>query len=813
MARVLSILLLLSFLLGCSQTPEIPSLPGQKTTSIEQIVLSDRITVKDVKSIFRALNQDGKLSSLKPWFETASDSELSALGNFATVHLYEENFQKSGLVSLLEARNQRRGFGLWKSSLEKWQNSPDFADEWAGIQDIYQHRRFSNFIEGDISLLDGEYHRLLNRLKAESTAKFKSTVVFPSPVPVSDEAIARDLLRFVKDDALRLPLLELIPTLSQNAFAESVLLTLEKLFHTYKNSRPFEGFILGHSLRLDDKKFESLLTLLDTLNAPPEGLFQVASDNLNANPGIGHELAKRLDPQIGKAAADFIVERLSSTEANFLQTRAFWLNLPRKETTLPPTPEFIKLFTYVQWGIEFLKNETQGPTFLKFPVRLASLLVTEWFEHFAKSNSAFLQSLSEESFSKQFWNSKTSVAPLKLSLIQEPDPEKKNELSDRLAKDLGAIPEMESFREDLKKALKDPEFGAKTYTFPAQTNLPLSETLAKVATTVQKRIAIADPAPLFMGLLNYLAGKEKNSPLHVLEKTENLLDTLLNTLQSMRYPQWIAFRSLVFEKMQLGKLDATDRTLVALLYEGHPKILARLNRILDNLQSLYDYDTGLQNLPSSFEGCHALLRETRPDQIHGNSALLSFLARSAVFHHENGVYSFPAIVQTLKNGISLSEHLFRIALATPGDRDKLLSVAEKLEVSETLRALADISQENPRHILSLLKALSEKGLELLPGEAALTEGERNWLMRFFSKDGEHRTVEDFLRTHSSKKNLLQFVRELITLSANGGLSDALTHLSHIKNERIQRLALVLGELQKSGELSQLFTSLESLLTR
>lgn len=799
-------------LIRCSQSPRIPDLPKSAKTPVEQVILSSDLSVKDVRNLFRALNHEGKLNSLQPWIESPADPELQELGVIIKRHLYEENLDRNGLVSLLETRKNASGFSDWKNSAVKWRNNPNFILQRSFLEKWFAHRAFPRLVEGEIQLLDPVLFRAIERLRSQANSQYEHFATFPVADPVSDEVIARDLMTFITDDSQRALLVTLIEKLSIHRFPESFLHALASLQQTYGDARAVDGFVLGHGQRIVDKKLDSLLLLLETLNAPSDGLFEVAAEKLKS-PGVAQELSKRFNKTIAQAVARFVMEKFSTEEASFLRDKNFWLKLPRKDGTLEPTPEFVQLYGVLQWGVEQLRSQTQGPTFTRFPVQLASIVFTEWLEHFAKNNSIFFAGLKPESFPSGIWKLPVSVPELRLSLVNEPDPEKKNDLSPRLIADLNALKVMSAFRDGLQAALKDTEnpFGSKVYSFLAHKNHSFENVLSQVAQILQDKVQIADPGPLFISLLGTFLDA-KDFSLQSMER-ENLLHSALNALQAVDYKSWKGLKSLLFEKLQLGKLPESDREMLLYLYEGHPTLSQKLGTILDTLQSFYDYDENLQNLPSAFETCHRLLRKTNPDDVGGLSSVLSFLFHSQLVgtSPEKEEPYFPGISQLVKTGRSLSRSIFLVSLSTLEEQEAILPLLKKIMWNDHLSPLAEIAQESKPEILTALKTVLQEGLSLIPTEKNLSKKERGWLMRFFSSEGEHQKFWQFLHAHSSRKNLLQLSHELLVLSQSGALKDALLHLSHIENERIQRLAFVFLDLQKSGQLEEALHALETVL--
>lgn len=804
-------------LLGCSRTPAIPPFPAPPQQPIEQILLGNSLSVKEVRKIFQALNQDGKLNSLRPWFENVPDAQLSELGEITTKHLYEETFDKKGLVSLIESRIQRRGFQRWNQAISQWATERSFHSQWAFLKKFLTDAAFPTLIEGDKNLLHPALPQILERIQEKSQKGYQPLAVFPSTEPVTDEALAKDLFRFFAEEPLREKLSNLITELSNHHFPRNLLRALSDQRQKYGDARPFEGFVFGHTALLPEERLFSLFFLLDTLNAGSNGLFKVASEQFSANPGIGQEIAKRFSPLIAKGAVHSVLQALSSPEALSLQNKQFWLNLPRKPELMHPSEEFIQLFKTVQWGMEQLRSETKGPVYSKFPITLASLLTTEWLEHFARANAPLFSDLGPETFVKSFWQSKTSVPKFRLSLANDGAP---TELSTRLQNDLEAIiasfkpteqdakQRLVAFRESLQLSLKDQSKPPAVYSLPETKDLALNSALGSFMEKVQQESPLSDPGPFFLSLLHTLVGEGGDSPLEGLER-ENLLDSLFNLLQGLKYTEWKGLKSLLFESLALGNLSDADKGMLLSLYSETPELLEKLNTILDNLQTLYAYDTA-HSLPSSFELCHSLLRKTAPDDIHGVSALVSFPFQAHLFHlKKDHTPEFPAIHQLLRYGRSLSQTLFQFSFLTPSEQNTFLKAFETVQIHEHLTFLGKTAKESPASFIASLKTVSHHGLSLLPSLEALTEKERNWLMLFLG--GEHETLWSFLQAHSSRENLLQLVRELALLSKNGALKDTFEHLSHLQNERIQRLASVLKEWQNSGELNEFLASLETLL--
>ena len=77
------------FLLGCTQQPKIPFLPNN-TPERDGILLRGDLHAADLRSIFHAINRNGRLDALKPYLETPSDTELETIAGLANRQIYRE---------------------------------------------------------------------------------------------------------------------------------------------------------------------------------------------------------------------------------------------------------------------------------------------------------------------------------------------------------------------------------------------------------------------------------------------------------------------------------------------------------------------------------------------------------------------------------------------------------------------------------------------------------------------------------------------------------------------------------------------------
>src|SRR5262245_47944121 len=127
MGRNLTFISALAFLIGCSQAPDIPGLSNNQPSG-QAVLLHGDLKAKDLRTIFRQVNRNGRLDALKPYLETPSDAELEPLASLINRLFYRELDSPGGLVAALQGAVDGRAFSGWREEARELVGEADYRE-------------------------------------------------------------------------------------------------------------------------------------------------------------------------------------------------------------------------------------------------------------------------------------------------------------------------------------------------------------------------------------------------------------------------------------------------------------------------------------------------------------------------------------------------------------------------------------------------------------------------------------------------------------------------------------------------------------
>lgn len=753
--RTLSLVpILLAF--GCTKTPDVPSLPGNPPTSIEQVLVGSDFTPSDARNIFAALNKNGRLNSLKSWF-TATDEELTVWSDFFNTYFYQEALQTNGILHLLEKRTDRGGFRSLHLNPSK--------ETVSAIQAFLNYPLFPKLAKQSAAFLVPELYRALSRTDAEADLNYKEIGTWPIIEPLKAAQGAADVVAFFQDEVRKTALSRLGDALENSNFAENILETLSSQYSLYKSAAPFEGFVYGLGKRLQTKETESLFDTLRLLNQPSNGIFSHAHKTLERDPELGRIFGRLLDPRISKAAFHFIKRKIDS------HPKEFWTGLVRKDPSLPPTQEFVRLFTDITDALTLLTSQSfNAPLLERTPIYLASLVITERIEDALKTKGA------EGSIDL---------------------------LSAQISKDLDALPGMKPFKEVLATLVAQESFGSRTYGFPEAKNASFDTLLESTIQTVQATHRFADAAGLIMPLLRRftLSGAESITLKDF--ETPNMLDSLHRFLAGITLETWNRLDYLLFEDFQIGRMSDTEKQPYLQLWLSDEKLLDRVTTVWNSIEVLHTFNKPIQkNLPTVVSFLHGFLSDTRSksDELRGATSLMKFVS-------ESDLLKIPFVRSQLEAGQPFAKLLYQLSLLSKEERELLTSVLDQSLSRDLFKFGEEFSKSSPEALRTAVSLLLENGHSVLPTLETITPEERVFLIRFLQSI-DFESIWKFLQKYSSTKNTRALLNDLRGLLRDGGLLDAARLLSRIQNPLLKKFANVIENMILTGEFEAVLNTLE-----
>jgi hypothetical protein len=651
------------FVAGCTKPPNFPTLPQRQKLPIQTLDLGGHLEGKDVREIFKVLNNSGSLDRLKPFFQDPSDASLNQLMGLVDRYIYQDALSSRGFLSLFIQKQTGGTFNKWLKALRELTTSPHYPElgEWV-LRELAKPS-FPTLIEHDSVLLEPLWGSLFQDWRKGSTRWKNETAQWSSNSTIinwqdwvsesrklllTDPGLGKKLDKFVvglQETNILEPLWEVLnPVVKKKGASDFIGLSLglshmAKTPYTIQKSDTEEVTVASSQLL-------AVQQLIRDLESPPNGFFSFLKKKIETDPRSATLLATLLQPDaedglagyypwIENAIAKRILWNLQKSSSPF-NTKTL-LALPRKNPDDPPTEAFKRTFNLIVDGISDIKGERSKEKFDSFSFNLSIYLnayaLTCWLEETARLNP----SLKEK---QDLWKT-----PLYLPerWILNLDNNKK------VANDLDSLrPE---FKETLLKQNNRSGLGLFFYelNFTAKQGL-LTEVLIPAVTQIGKSRPFSDLSPAVRASILGLIDEEPGVPnwLIEMERVPSLMDAL-NSFMSVQSPQtWKYSKRMLFEKWQIGLMSDTMKDAIVGLYEGHTDIQERLRRVLDRIQVVYEMDRSPQApwqkdlfYPSAFSFYQTTISPLGSSQRKTLHSLFEISSSLRLFDLENGKPLYP----------------------------------------------------------------------------------------------------------------------------------------------------------------------------
>lgn len=812
------------FVAACTKPPDVPRFAERAPTGPRRVLLGEDITGKDIREIFQAVNQNGKLDTLKPFLEEPDDATLTEVAKIGMATLTPSRWESPGLVGLLRERLRARSFTSFRESVARWRAAPGFAAE----------RRFYLAGASDPSvpelavrgknLLSLDWHRWLAGVSREG-------LTLSGTIPEqSAAAVFQDASRFLASPAIG-RLYDVADLIDQSNGGQSLLKALAEA-RAVDGATAFLGLGRGmsHLLSLPPGASapppiaEKLFDLLVLLDAPTEGLFTTAQRKFQErNNSVAREFASLFRPQLESAISGFLLQYLKEPLKDGVPSdKKFWMALiDAKEAR--PTKEFKLLHGVVREAIEQICGQVHGATIsdaflFNLPILVNTYALTRFIESVAIANRTAIDALAEKDFATNLLKLPVTFPEFKLDLLAAD-----NTLSPDVKKELEALGE-KKFAETLDHALKKEGYGDFYFPFAEQKSAaPFSETIREAVRLAEANRPFGDTAPLLRAVLAKVTRPDASSRF-TLDKLEsnNILDAVNRFVSVLDRDAWLAFKGVLFEDLELGNLGPDTKRLLLKLYEPGSDLQKRVEKLLTVFPSFLELDRRVDpTLPSLFESYTRVLAFTAPREIRWVGATMRWTAESKLLATEarggRRQPDYPTLYTTAQNGIAIARMAYGLSTLPASARYGFLGpVSELFRTKDgtsglrlTLEAVRGAMDREPLGATEFIRRLSEQGYDWAVGTDILSAGERDWAIRFVTR-GQFETLWKFLNRHSTLPRFHDLILALERAVRDRTFREAAQLLLEIQDERIQLLARLLLEWEDSGQLMEFLTALETL---
>ncbi len=850
-----------------------PDLLGHPARKVDRVILDDSIEANDIRQIFEALNENGQIQSLAPWMDSQSDAQLNRLGHLITRYLYQTAQDSTGLVAILRERVRRNAFSQAREASRALESQPNRAALSHLFRTVVNSPHFLDVVERDIGILSPSLDESLEELHEEfekawgpiashgttingiqlASAETVGVVTKLADAPAIQEhwselAVA-DMTRFTAIPGLKERWIHLSDSLTDSWPVVGLLQAL-RLVNTRHGGKAFDGMGSGLTSLIHEPLFknaqppqsgkpltgfDSLMDLVLALEGPSDGLFTAVQEKLLSDPDIAKEMGSLLQPNVPlrltpyvpflpRTVSAFLIPALENPTAGGL-TRVSWLALTQTAPSADQTKAFFELFKAARTAHENLigaPRDSDAEDYLTFnlPLYLNSYVLGEWLRKTLQENAVAIQALPEKDFTRALLDLPVSTPESTFAFVAE-DPVTHEWVfaSNRLQelKDFG----LEEFSDALKT--RSPAgLGKFKYSIPSVDSVPLRKAIVSAIEAIDEARGYADGSALARAGIAYLTRKQSGGKtlLENLE-TDNLLLSSHRGLSSLDVGTWRVLK----EVLPSGTDDASGsggHEMLLNLFQSSPPLQDRVSRILNSLGALAKLDSaGTAGVLSPFEAYLEVVRESGPREWRALSEGLGFLAGSGLFAMDLGadgkIYPrFPSAHTWLSTG-NASGILRLISEIQPSRYRPLADfVQDLLRLDKGIKGselhwdfIQEVLRGSPEGMSALLDNL--QGNQSL-ARTDLTPAEREWIVQFV-KQGAFREVWQAFAPLASSTESHQWLETLRHYSKDGSLAGVFRLMGLVKNDRIQAIAQLLQEWERSGEWEAFLDTLESLFSR
>jgi hypothetical protein len=835
--------LLVIFLSGCGERPPFPTWPKPPPTGPEQVVLSDDLSVSDIRQIVRAVNGSGRLQSLQPWVDKISDDQLATLGELLQDFIYQDALSSGSVMDLLEKRIDQDFFSSLAVGLEYFFDPSGTPEVTELFKALIGHQKFPQIVDLNIHWLDPVWAEMAKTRAARSVVAaapdISSGELF-GPAPGTPgwvaelhmalhekgtDAAVQSLASAFTDTHFVGNTLRFLRTLDrEQSSAEDLFQSVQKLA-----SKPLDGDPARSQL-------SAFIAALNTLVGPSHGLFDEINELLK-KPGISREIGNMLQPQ--KRDVDGPLSTVISYKPLVprIVAKSIGRSLERSKSTNAVT-EWKKLFadsdssdslnTTIRLGVEgitgaALPSDHRGAAEFNLPIFINSFALTEWVKHVAQANAKAIERLRDTKPIAAVWDLKVDVPALKLS-ITGPDGKFLPHVRAKLAHNLGG----QSIQEILswEKSLAAKGSGDWQYEFGTQSQVPFREALRLAVEHCDEVLVFSDISSVIRTALLYLtepSGPTGQSPIQQLDSHDNLLLSI-NTILAGLPQDALELLSPVLNDS--GSFADSVKDLRSLFERERPgPTTDEKTAVLDALETVIVFAAGLSSPQASDTGPSRMarvlslysrwLKALGPEEIKGVGGLIQFVHSSRLLESDlssgETKFLYPAVVERLLGSDSGPAAMKQLALWEP---------KEIFELERGIRTSFSIPDGSEASALYLqwLRSLPPRRTEAWDGLLSLatssnkgpTAEEKLWIQRFVREKGMHR-VWQFFGSNGSLTQLTGLVRELTRLVEQGSLEGPLDLFEQIRDDRIKRIARVFKKWYHTGQFLAFLRACEKLI--
>ncbi len=831
--------LCLFLVLACTQPPPPPVLPGHAAATTERVLLDDAIDPSDIRQIFAALNEDGRLESLAPWIRETSDEKLATLGRIITRYFYQAAHNPDGAIALLNQRTRSRSFSKGLALSREWQSRSSATALGKLATQAMRSPLWVEVVERDVGFLSPDLDESLAELETDVQRAFGHETECAPVEPVPATQIVSDFSRFLVDENFKQRWVGLCNSLTDSWPIVGFLHGMREVNRRYQG-HAFDGMGAGLARMIREPRdankgaapsqFDSLMDLMMALSGPSNGLFDAVNESL-LNTDLVREMGTILQPNLPNRVLKYI-PIIPGTQLGLLSDklqkkdgfdRVDWLALAG-DPKLPATQDaFSKFFIATRRSHEDIvgsAHDSFADDYVVFnsPLYLNSFVLSEWMQRALHHNRATLSALPEPNFPSAVWDMPMNVPEFEFNFTEVNAagevvfaPDKMKALSDfDLGEFVAALP-------------KQPAgLGGFRYSVPAIEKVPLKQALRIAIEAVDRSRGYADPSSLFRSTV-YDLTRPKSSGRSFLQEMEtpDLMLSVHRTLSSMTVESWQTLRSVVFDGVGLESLPKETKDLLLSLFESHPELSKRFSRILDSMGTLRELDGVSPSGISPFQAYHELVRETGPREWKALGQAWAFVGESGLFALDPGpdgkaVPRFPSAHAWLAQG-DASGFLRLAAQVQPARHRPLADFFNEVlkeragrQGSEThWEFFQELVEQAPEGVAALWDTQRAGDLG---SRGSFSPEERAWVVRFVH-EGAFRSFWDAFGERFASDQSADWIAPLRRLVQDGSLRTAFRLLSLVKNDRMKEIARVLQEWESSGELLAFLETLETVWNR
>ena len=838
------------FVAACSEPPPLPILPSHEKRAIERVILDDEITAKDIQDMFHALNQDGALRGVAPWFAKPATKEeqekqaeqLATIGRFLTRYIYETAHDRDGLMGLLTARIRDKSFSRSAEQNRLWCSGEQAGafSELASAAMASPH--WVDVIERDIGFLSPELDTSLQELyedleRASVDVREVAQACQDEP-PLDSQRIVQELAELMATPGLKGRWNSLAASLTDSSPVLG-LLHAARAVNGKRQGHAFDGLSQGLNRLLTEPRdakagalptqFDSLMDLILALNGPSEGIFKALHDGLSTNTEYIHNLGTLVQPVTTLPILPFMPVYVQSIQS-FLFAQigkggefdgSMWQALTKDPSEPQAQGAFLEFYSSALTAHETLygtHRDVGASDFLTFnlPLYLNNYTLAKWMRTVAQANRAVLEAVPAD----QLVN--------KLSTLKLHAPEFTFTVANGQNFERSALKEMEAFElqafTSMLEKMSPVGLGGMNYVIPAADGT-VWELIRGAMTAIDQTRPYADGSALMRVALQRLVdkGPDGQSP-SILENMESK-NLLLSAHRQMAAMPAASFKN--FSKMLSGGggLSEDHRNLILSFYQtSEPALQEKVTRILDALPVLQNLSANAKG-PSAFETYLELLQELGPREWKVLSESMVFVAESKLLTLKMGatgpVPRYPEFFRWFTQ--PKPSGLLRMASQVEPARhrpvaDFLQSVFEHRQGKTGSELhwdfVTEVLQKSPRGFAALIDSLLFSQDSTGTVRKLLTPEERQWIVRFVG-DGTFRELWPIVQsaiaqaTHSTGRGA--WLVQLKRMAADGTLKKTFAMLSLVQSDRMKAISAVLQEWESSGELVAFLEILENFL--